>query len=108
MTIKLPKDFFFGAAMSGPQTEGAWNVGGRLRSYWDMYSDMEINSILEDYKNGAVKTLPARDVTGHGNEVAVIACGRSGVASDADILIVKLGNSGGNAYIRDNADYERR
>ena len=25
MTIKLPKDFFFGAAMSGPQTEGAWN-----------------------------------------------------------------------------------
>lgn len=30
MTIKLPKDFFFGAAMSGPQTEGAWNVGGRI------------------------------------------------------------------------------
>ena len=28
------------------------------------------------------------------NEVAVIACGRSGVASDADIIIVKLGNSG--------------
>ena len=23
MTIKLPKDFFFGAAMSGPQTEGS-------------------------------------------------------------------------------------
>lgn len=44
MTIKLPKDFFFGAAMSGPQTEGSWNVGGRLRSYWDMYSDMEINA----------------------------------------------------------------
>ena len=64
------------------------------------YSDKEINSILEDYRNGAVKTLPARDVTRHGNEVAVIACGRSGVASDADIIIVKLGNSGGNAYIR--------
>ena len=44
MTIKLPKDFFFGAAMSGPQTEGSWNVGGRLRSYWDMYSDQEINA----------------------------------------------------------------
>ncbi len=42
--IKLPKDFFFGAAMSGPQTEGSYNVGGRLRSYWDMYSDMEINA----------------------------------------------------------------
>ena len=38
------------------------------------YSDKEINSILEDYRNGAVKTLPARDVTRHGNEVAVIAC----------------------------------
>ena len=46
MTIKLPKDFFFGAAMSGPQTEGAWNVGGRLRSYWDMYSDQEINALI--------------------------------------------------------------
>ena len=77
----------------------------RIKTLWDQttgitYSDMEINSILEDYKNGVVKTLPARDVTGHGNEVAVIACGRSGVASDADIIIVKLGNSGGNAYIR--------
>lgn len=77
----------------------------RIKTLWDQttgitYSDKEINSILEDYRNGAVKTLPARDVTRHGNEVAVIACGRSGVASDADIIIVKLGNSGGNAYIR--------
>ena len=48
MTIKLPKDFFFGAAMSGPQTEGAWNVGGRLRSYWDMYSDQEINAFFNN------------------------------------------------------------
>lgn len=77
----------------------------RIKTLWDQttgitYSDKEINIILEDYRNGAVKTLPARDVTGHGNEVAVIACGRSGVASDADIIIVKLGNSGGNAYIR--------
>ena len=39
MTIKLPDNFFFGAALSGPQTEGAYNVGGRLRSYWDMWSD---------------------------------------------------------------------
>lgn len=38
MTIKLPDNFFFGAALSGPQTEGAYNVGGRLRSYWDMWS----------------------------------------------------------------------
>ena len=43
MTIKLPDNFFFGAALSGPQTEGAYNVGGRLRSYWDMWSDQEIS-----------------------------------------------------------------
>ena len=34
--------------MSGPQTEGAWNVGGRLRSYWDMYSDQEINAFFNN------------------------------------------------------------
>lgn len=27
---KLPEDFFFGAAMSGPQTEGAWQAYGKL------------------------------------------------------------------------------
>ena len=30
--LTLPKDFFFGAAMSGPQTEGGWNVGGKLEN----------------------------------------------------------------------------
>ena len=49
MTIKLPKDFFFGAAMSGPQTEGAWNVGGRLRSYWDiLIKKLMLSSIMSD------------------------------------------------------------
>ena len=40
---KLPKDFFFGAAMSGPQTEGAYNKGGKLPNYWDKWSDNDIN-----------------------------------------------------------------
>ena len=40
---KLPKDFFFGAAMSGPQTEGAYNKGGKLPNYWDRWSDNDIN-----------------------------------------------------------------
>ena len=40
---RLPKDFFFGAAMSGPQTEGSHNKGGKLPSFWDRYSDLEIN-----------------------------------------------------------------
>ncbi|GFZ29810.1 beta-glucosidase [Clostridium zeae] len=41
---KLPKDFFFGAAMSGPQTEGAHNKDGKLPSVWDNWSDLEINA----------------------------------------------------------------
>lgn len=41
---KLPKDFFFGAAMSGPQTEGAHNKDGRIPSIWDRWSDLEINA----------------------------------------------------------------
>ena len=31
---QLPRDFFFGAAMSGPQTEGQWNQGGKLENLW--------------------------------------------------------------------------
>lgn len=35
----LPDDFFFGAAMSGPQTEGAWRQGGKLENLWDTWSN---------------------------------------------------------------------
>ena len=28
----LPRDFFFGAAASGPQTEGAYKADGRIAS----------------------------------------------------------------------------
>ena len=40
----LPKGFFFGAAMSGPQTEGGWNVGGKLENLWDTWSMEDISS----------------------------------------------------------------
>ena len=40
----LPKGFFFGAAMSGPQTEGGWNVGGKLENLWDTWSNEEISA----------------------------------------------------------------
>lgn len=39
---KLPDDFFFGAAMSGPQTEGAWQAGGKLENLWDLASNLDI------------------------------------------------------------------
>ncbi|MCI1665017.1 MAG: glycoside hydrolase family 1 protein [Atopobiaceae bacterium] len=43
--LKLPKDFFFGAAMSGPQTEGAWRSGGKLENLWDTWS----NEAIDDF-----------------------------------------------------------
>lgn len=36
--LTLPEDFFFGAAMSGPQTEGRWHEGGKLENIWDTWS----------------------------------------------------------------------
>ena len=37
--MKLPDHFFMGAAMSGPQTEGAYKTGGKLENLWDIWSD---------------------------------------------------------------------
>ena len=42
--LTLPENFFFGAAMSGPQTEGGWNVGGKLENLWDTWSMEDIES----------------------------------------------------------------
>lgn len=39
---QLPKDFFFGAAFSGPQTEGAYKLDGKLENIWDTWSDERI------------------------------------------------------------------
>lgn len=44
---KLPKDFFIGAAMSGPQTEGAYKKHSKLASVWDLWSDIN----LSDFHN---------------------------------------------------------
>lgn len=40
----LPKDFFFGSAMSGPQTEGCWNQGGKLPNVWDLWSMKDLGA----------------------------------------------------------------
>lgn len=42
--VKLPADFFFGAAMSGPQTEGGWKLHGKIESVWDKQSKERIDS----------------------------------------------------------------
>lgn len=43
MTKTLPQNFFFGAAMSGPQTEGAYTKDNRLESIWDTWSNLSIS-----------------------------------------------------------------
>ncbi len=43
-TRTLPEDFFFGAAMSGPQTEGAWRAHGRIESIWDEWSGQDLGA----------------------------------------------------------------
>lgn len=42
--LKLPDDFFFGAAMSGPQTEGEWCTGGKLENLWDTWSKEDLGA----------------------------------------------------------------
>ena len=44
-TCKLPQDFFFGAAMSGPQTEGAWQRYGKVENIWDTWSNERIEGM---------------------------------------------------------------
>ena len=42
--VTLPDDFFFGAAMSGPQTEGMYKAHGKLENLWDTWSDLDIRA----------------------------------------------------------------
>lgn len=43
MELRLPAGFFMGAALSGPQTEGAYRTGGKLENIWDTWSDLAIS-----------------------------------------------------------------
>ena len=52
------------------------------------YSQKEMNE----------KPLPIRDLSGHGTAVAAIAAGNNGVAPQAQLLIVKLGNPAPDSF----------
>ena len=64
---KLPTDFFFGAAMSGPQTEGAWRRFGKVDNLWDTWS----NERIEDFHN-RVGSYADADVHSDMEKVATI------------------------------------
>ena len=47
----------------------------------------------ENPKGMHAQRAPGFDISGHGTNVARIACGNRGVASKSDILVVKMGNT---------------
>ncbi|MDO4537109.1 MAG: family 1 glycosylhydrolase, partial [Coriobacteriales bacterium] len=59
----LPQDFFFGAALSGPQTEGAWKSYGKIENIWDSWSNLN----LGDFYN-RVGSYGGNDMTNHAIE----------------------------------------
>ncbi|MDO5401903.1 MAG: S8 family peptidase [Eubacteriales bacterium] len=75
----------------------------RILNIWDQTTGEEwdkpqIDEILEKAQQSTA--FPARDLTGHGTDVAHIACGSDGVASQADIIIVKMGFAAADSFPR--------
>ena len=76
----------------------------RILNIWDQTTGTEYDrsQIDEALQNETKDTagIPGADVLGHGTQVAAIACGSSGVAAQADILVVKLGRAAKNGFPR--------
>ena len=76
----------------------------RILNIWDQTTGTEYDrsQIDEALQNETKDTagIPGADVLGHGTQVAAIACGSSGVAAQADILVVKLGLAAKNGFPR--------
>lgn len=61
----------------------------------------QINEALaQPSRREGEQIVPSRDISGHGTAVAGIAAGRSGVAPESQLLIVKLGNPRENSFPR--------
>lgn len=72
----------------------------RIIGIWDQdrdifYDSSQIDRYLdgENPKGMRSQRAPGFDISGHGTNVARIACGNRGVASKSDILVVKMGNT---------------
>lgn len=76
----------------------------RILNIWDQTTGTEYDrsQIDEALQNETKDTagIPGADVLGHGTQVVAIACGSSGVAAQADILVVKLGLAAKNGFPR--------
>lgn len=76
----------------------------RILNIWDQttgteYDRSQIDEVLQNETKDTAG-IPGADVLGHGTQVAAIACGNSGVAAQADILVVKLGLAAKNGFPR--------
>ena len=76
----------------------------RILNIWDQttgteYDRSQIDEALQN-ETKDIAGIPGADVLGHGTQVAAIACGSSGVAAQADILVVKLGLAAKNGFPR--------
>lgn len=76
----------------------------RILNIWDQttgteYDRSQIDEVLQNETKDTAG-IPGADVLGHGTQVAAIACGSSGVAAQADILVVKLGLAAKNGFPR--------
>ncbi len=61
--LTLPNDFFFGAALSGPQTEGAWQSYGKIENIWDTWSNLDLGAF-----HNRVGSYGGNDMTRHMQE----------------------------------------
>ena len=81
------------------------NGNTRILSIWDqtdnprLYTQEQINEAIRLGRIEGSRIVPAEDISGHGTAVAAIAAGTiSGVAPQAEILVIKLGSSGRNSF----------
>lgn len=87
----------------------------RILELWDqtrgeIYGKEKINNAIEAYRQGEdpYKIVPSRDISGHGTHVAGICCGNfaankeenAGLATESDMLVVKLGNRSDTGFPR--------
>ena len=101
---------FSGEHPAGNGTEESGSVVfGKVPTGFSMgteYTEEEINSALNMGVLDRYRYIPSRDLTGHGTAVAGIAAGRSadglytGAASEAELLVVKLGQPGEEGFPR--------
>ena len=74
------------------------NVVYRSNTYQGLVDQPSVNK--DNVADESNMQVPGIDNIGHGAYVATIACGRSGVAYEADIIVVKMGYSYNNQFPR--------